>query len=54
MPNILVVDDDPDFIEVTRTILSKEGYEVATAANGAEAWASMMKNKPDLVWSCST
>jgi len=49
VPNILVVDDDPDFIEVTRTILSKEGYEVATAANGAEAWESMMKNKPDLV-----
>jgi formate transporter len=49
VPNILVVDDDPDFIEVTRTILTKEGYDVATAANGTQAWASMMKSKPDLV-----
>ena len=33
--HILVVDDDPDFVEITRMILDKEGYEVATAANGA-------------------
>jgi formate transporter len=46
---ILVVDDDPDFVEVSRTILSKEGYSVATAANGTQAWDSMMKSKPDVV-----
>jgi formate transporter len=47
--NVLVVDDDPDFVEITRTILRKEGYDVATASNGAQAWESMMKDKPDLV-----
>jgi formate/nitrite transporter len=47
--NILVVDDDPDFVEITRTILTKEGYKVAAAANGTQAWDSMMKSKPDMV-----
>jgi len=47
--NILIVDDDPDFVEITRIILSKEGYDVATANNGTEAWESMMADKPDLV-----
>jgi formate transporter len=49
LPAILVVDDDPDFVEITRTILRKEGYQVGTASNGTEAWASMTKEKPDLV-----
>jgi CheY-like chemotaxis protein len=49
VPDILVVDDDPDFVQVTRTILTKEGYDVTTAANGTEAWDAMMKEKPDLV-----
>jgi formate transporter len=48
-PNVLVVDDDPDFVEITRTILDKEGYGVATASNGTQAWQSMMRDKPDLV-----
>ncbi len=47
--NILVVDDDPDFVQITRTILSKEGYAVATASNGTQAWESMQEDKPDLV-----
>ena len=49
VPDILVVDDDPDFVQVTRTILTKEGYDVTTASNGTEAWDAMMKDKPDLV-----
>ena len=47
--NILVVDDDPDFVEITRTILTKEGYEVSSAANGTQAWEAMMRDKPDMV-----
>ena len=49
VPDILVVDDDPDFVEVTRTILTKEGYGVSTAANGTQAWDAMMKKRPDMV-----
>jgi CheY-like chemotaxis protein len=46
---ILVVDDDPDFVEVTTRILGTAGYETVTAANGAEALAVMRQQKPDLV-----
>jgi Lrp/AsnC family transcriptional regulator for asnA, asnC and gidA len=46
---ILIVDDDPDFIEVTRLALTAEGFEVRTASNGEEALALMRVSKPDLV-----
>ncbi|KPL20546.1 MAG: hypothetical protein AMJ93_11645 [Anaerolineae bacterium SM23_84] len=49
MATILVVDDDPDFVEITRTILEANGYEVTTAANGDEALRSMRQSMPDLV-----
>ncbi|MBC7262997.1 MAG: response regulator [Chloroflexi bacterium] len=49
MAKILVVDDDPDFVEITRTILEANGYEVSTAANGDQALNSMRKDVPDLV-----
>ncbi|WP_172256286.1 response regulator transcription factor [Saccharibacillus deserti] len=34
---LLVVDDDPDILDVVRTYLELEGYTVHTAANGREA-----------------
>ena len=49
MAKILVVDDDPDFVQITRMILEKHAYEVLTAASGAEALATMRREKPDLV-----
>lgn len=49
MAKILVVDDDPDFVEIMRTILQKEGHEIATAGNGDQAFQLMQKDKPDLV-----
>ncbi len=48
-PTILVVDDDPDFVEITRTILLNEGYEVITAASGDEALHKVRSDKPDLI-----
>lgn len=48
MTTILVVDDDPDFVEIVRTIL-KEDYSVTTAASGKQALSQMRKEKPDLV-----
>ena len=48
MTTILVVDDDPDFVEVMRLIL-ENGYEVNTAANGKQALQRMREDKPDLV-----
>ena len=50
MPKILVVDDDPDFVNITRTILkSADEYKVLTAANGRQALSLMRRDKPDLV-----
>jgi len=48
-PRILVVDDDPDFVDLTSMILTKEGYEVSSAANGHEALQAMKAERPDLV-----
>jgi len=49
MAKIMVVDDDPDFVEIMRTILIAHGYQVITAANGEQALAQMREDKPDLV-----
>ncbi len=49
MKTILVVDDDPDFCEITRLILSGEGYEVVTAANGDQALETLKECEPNLV-----
>ena len=37
IPKILVVDDDPDIVEILRYNLSLAGYEVKSAVNGKEA-----------------
>jgi len=37
IPKILIVDDDPDIIEILRYNLSLAGYEVKAASNGKEA-----------------
>jgi CheY-like chemotaxis protein len=49
MAEILVVDDDPDFCEITRTILEGAGHKVRTASNGDQAWACMSAQLPELV-----
>ena len=46
---ILVVDDEPDIVEVVKTRLLLAGYEVLTARHGREALARSLKEKPDLV-----
>ena len=49
MAKILVVDDDPDFVEATRLVLEPNGYEVINAADGREGLAKVQEEKPDLV-----
>lgn len=46
---VLVVDDDPDFVEITRTVLQAHGYEIASAASGQQALEMMRQQRPDLV-----
>lgn len=46
---ILVVDDDPDIIEVVKFSFELEGYEVIIAANGWEALGAFRAKAPDLI-----
>jgi CheY-like chemotaxis protein len=46
---ILVVDDDPDFVEIMRTILESHGYSVIAASNGQQALARVKAEHPDLM-----
>jgi diguanylate cyclase (GGDEF)-like protein/PAS domain S-box-containing protein len=46
---ILVVDDDPDLLELTSFILNKEGYEVFQASSGEESLYIARSERPDLV-----
>lgn len=46
---ILLVDDEPDILEIIRYNLSSEGYHIETAENGIEAIAQAKKVKPQLI-----
>ncbi len=46
---ILVVDDDPDTVEVIRMTLESANYEVISAATGEEGLKRVVADKPDLI-----
>ncbi len=46
---ILVVEDEPGFVEALRIGLSREGFDVAVAVDGAEALRMFDEVEPDLV-----
>jgi len=46
---ILIVDDDPDIIEILTYNLSNEGYNVKSAVNGIEAIKKAKKFIPDII-----
>ena|SRR5688572_11795347 len=46
---VLVVDDDPNALDIVRTYLEAKGYTVATAKDGNEALAQLEKFNPALV-----
>lgn len=48
-PRILVVDDEPDLLELVRFNLSQAGFQVETAATGREALDRLRAAPPDLV-----
>jgi two-component system alkaline phosphatase synthesis response regulator PhoP len=46
---ILLVDDEPDILEILSYNLSEEGYDVFTAKNGVEAVSKAKKKQPHLI-----
>ena len=48
-PKILVVDDEPEAIELLEFNLKKAGFEVLTASDGAQAIRKARSNTPNLI-----
>lgn len=46
---VLLIDDEPALLDVMRTNLELEGYEVATAMRGKTGMASAVVDQPDLI-----
>jgi CheY-like chemotaxis protein len=46
---ILLVDDDPDFVEMNRAVLVDKGYTVLAAYNGAQCLRLAVSERPDLI-----
>jgi len=46
---ILVVDDEPVVVEISKRKLEERGYDVLTAGNGNEAFLALKSKIPDLI-----
>ncbi|MCI0371142.1 MAG: response regulator [candidate division NC10 bacterium] len=49
MAKVLVVDDEPEAVELLVEFLSSKGYAVLTATNGEEALRRVKEDRPHLV-----
>lgn len=48
-PTVLVVDDDPDLLDLVCIVLEQEGYQVVRASDGAAALEEAAHRRPDLI-----
>ncbi|WP_269620367.1 response regulator transcription factor [Zhongshania sp. BJYM1] len=46
---ILVVDDNEDILQLVSELLTAEGYQSVSAANGEEMYAALTQQRPDLI-----
>lgn len=46
---ILIVDDEPQIVEICRDYLKAAGYETVTASNGVQGVSLARREKPDLI-----
>ncbi len=49
MPRILVTDDEPNIVRLIQVNLERQGFQVETASNGAQALEKIRANRPDLL-----
>jgi DNA-binding response OmpR family regulator len=49
MPRVLVVDDEPDAVELLQEFLTAKGYEVLAASNGEDAVRTVKEERPHLI-----
>src|SRR5262249_31423341 len=46
---ILIVEDEPNFCSLLSQMLSRQGYSVVTASNGALAWEHLRAQRYDVI-----
>ncbi len=46
---VLLIDDDPDFIEANSIVLEASGFKVLTASSGEEGFRMVREREPDVV-----
>jgi len=46
---ILIVDDEPQIVEICRDYLKAAGYDIVTASNGSKGLTLARREKPDLI-----
>lgn len=49
MPKLLVIDDEPEILELLRGHFSLRGYEVLTASDGSEGLSVLETERPDVI-----
>jgi CheY-like chemotaxis protein len=46
---VLLVDDDPDFVEAVKVIVQSGGYDVRVACDGQEGLEAVAAERPDII-----
>lgn len=46
---ILIIDDDPDFLDTTKLLMVNRGYDVVTAASPVDGLRMLEEARPDLI-----
>jgi CheY-like chemotaxis protein len=46
---VLMIDDDPEFVDAITNILDAKGYDVVSASDGKEGVAKAKQEKPDII-----
>lgn len=49
IPKVLIIDDDPDFVEATRIVLESKPYDVVVSYDGDDGLRKAREESPDLI-----
>ncbi len=49
MTKIVIIDDDPDILDVSKIVLTSKGYKIYTAQNPDDGYKLIIDQKPDLI-----
>lgn len=48
-PKVLMVDDDPAFVNAVKMVLENEDFDVTVAYDGEEGWEKLRQETPDVM-----